>query len=121
MQTRYFLLLAMLVISVLSHAQQYVAKESFNEINLNYPGLEKVKAQVAAGNYPAAAATLLAYYRNKSKEPDFSAAEEEIELNQPVAKNVQAAADSALQHRFQPHKGYGFLTMVRILTGNTGR
>jgi heparan-sulfate lyase len=98
----------MLVISVLSHAQQYVAKESFNEINLNYPGLEKVKAQVAAGNYPAAAATLLAYYRNKSKEPDFSAAEEEIELNQPVAKNVQAAADSALQHRFQPHKGYGF-------------
>lgn len=107
-QIRYFLLLAMLIIGVLSHAQQHIAKESFNEINLNYPGLEKVKAQVDAGNYSAAAATLLSYYKNKSKEPDFSAAEEEIELNQPVAKTARAAADSALQHRFQPHKGYGF-------------
>ncbi len=107
-QTWYLLLLAMLGIGTLSHAQQLVAKEDFNAINLNYPGLEKVKTNEEAGNYQAAAVALLAYYRNKSKEPDFSAAEEEIELNQPVAKNVQAAADSALQHRFQPHKGYGF-------------
>lgn len=103
--------IAVLLISftiVIQAQPDKINKETFSTINLNYPGLEKVKAQVQSGNYRAAAVALLAYYRSKSKEPDFSAAEEDIELNQPVSKITRATADSALQHRFQPHKGYGF-------------
>ncbi|WP_300602428.1 heparin-sulfate lyase HepC [Niabella sp.] len=88
-------------------------KESFNVINLNYPGLEKVKAAVQAQRYDAAAEALLAYYKKKSKDPDFSAAEEEIDLNQPIDKATRAAADSALEHKFKPHKGYGFFDYGR--------
>lgn len=91
-------------------AQQPVTRESFNSINLDYPGLQKVKASFNAGKYNEAAGLLLQYYRqkNKGKSPDFSNSELPVDINQPVSKAVQAAADSSLLHKFQPHKGYGF-------------
>lgn len=98
-------------VTFLAKAQQIpISKESFEIINLDYPGLEKVKTAVAAHQYNEAASTLLHYFKNKSaaREPDFSAGEENVDLNDPVDKKTKAAADSALQHRFQPHKGYGF-------------
>lgn len=95
---------------VAAHAQQPVSKEQFNILDLGYPGLEKVKADVNAGQYNHAAAELLSYFREKyaGKEPDFSNAENPPNIHEPVSKAARAAADSALQHKFQPHKGYGF-------------
>lgn len=103
--------------------QPALDKSAFAILNLDYPGLEQVKADVQAQHYDAAATALLAYYKKKSnkREPDFSAAEEDVDLNRSIDKATRAAADSALLHKFQPHKGYGFFITVRTLTGNTGR
>ncbi|MGJ7032529.1 heparin-sulfate lyase HepC [Niabella hirudinis] len=93
-----------------THAQQSIPKESFDIINLNYPGLQKVKTAVNGHRYDEAATLLLQYYRKKynGKEPDFSNAESNVDINQKISKATQAAADSALLHKFQPQKGYGF-------------
>ncbi|AHF16202.1 heparin-sulfate lyase HepC [Niabella soli] len=90
--------------------QPALDKSAFAILNLDYPGLEQVKADVQAQHYDAAATALLAYYKKKSnkREPDFSAAEEDVDLNRSIDKATRAAADSALLHKFQPHKGYGF-------------
>jgi hypothetical protein len=37
--------------------------DMFNRMNLEYPGLEKVRDAVEAGDYPTAEATYLEYYR----------------------------------------------------------
>jgi len=90
--------------------QQNITKESFQVINLNYLGLESVKKSYENGKYEQAAQALLNYYklRNAKKEPDFSNAEAAIDVKQALNKTTKATADSALKHRFQPHKGYGF-------------
>lgn len=95
---------------MLAKAQRPITKESFNIINLNYPGLEKVKVAVNTGKYSDAAAALLQYYRQKnaSKTPDFSNAENPPDINKPLPVATRAIADSALLHRFQPDKGYGY-------------
>lgn len=84
--------------------------ESFAIINLNYSGLEKVKTLVGAKKYDAAASALLQYYRQKygSKKPDFSNAEQPIDINAPLSNDTKEMADNALQHQFKPHKGYGY-------------
>ena len=95
----------------IGHTQdQPMAKADFTILNLDFPGLEKVKKYVTEKNYRAAANALLSYYKKKasSKAPDFSASEEDVELNHPIDRATRAAADSALLHKFQPHKGYGF-------------
>ncbi|WP_316789581.1 heparin-sulfate lyase HepC [Pedobacter frigoris] len=87
-----------------------VQKESFEAINLNYPGLEKTNQLFTAGKYNDAAKALLEYYRKKSntKEPDFSNAEKPADIHQPIDKLTQEMADKSLLHQFQPHKGYGY-------------
>ncbi|ANH80495.1 heparinase [Niabella ginsenosidivorans] len=98
-------------IAFLLKAQQTpISQKDFDIINLNYPGLEKVKTAVAAHQYDKAATALLTYFKKKSadREPDFSASEENVSMDQPVDKATKATADSALLHKFQPHKGYGF-------------
>jgi heparan-sulfate lyase len=104
------LLLAILSLSKVLAQQHPVAKESFASINLNYPGLEKVKNAFMASKYNEAAQELLSYYRKKDKQkaPDFSNAEKPVDLNGPLDPSNSAAADSALLHKFQPQKGYGF-------------
>ncbi|MGJ1386429.1 heparin-sulfate lyase HepC [Sphingobacterium spiritivorum] len=98
-----------LCISICS-AQTKITKESFQVINLDYPGLETVKKNVETGSYEQAAQSLLTYYRdrNAKKDPDFSNGEAVVDLRQPLNQTTKNTADSALQHRFQPHKGYGF-------------
>ncbi len=47
----------------------------FNLLNLDYPGLENVKAEYHAGKYKQAAAELLTYYRNRTTVENISAVE----------------------------------------------
>nr|WP_199077584.1 heparin-sulfate lyase HepC [Pedobacter sp. ASV19] len=104
------LLLAILSLSKVLAQQHPIAKESFAAINLDYPGLEKVKSACLTSKYNEAAQELLNYYRkkNKQKAPDFSNAEKTVDLDSPLDPSNRAAADSALLHKFQPQKGYGF-------------
>ena len=76
-----------------------ITKESFNNINLGYPGLEKVNNLFTIGKYEEASKELLTYYRKKGD-------------NTPKVKTLDKAsqlkADNALEHKFQPQKGYGY-------------
>lgn len=85
-------------------------KESFSAINLNYPGLGKVKELYNSGKYNEAARELLTYYRNRKsiKNPDFNVGDEARFRGVDIGKSNQAKADNALLHKFQPQKGYGF-------------
>jgi len=87
-----------------------ISQASFDVIDLNYPGLEKVKQFVRSAKYYDAAAELLDYYQKKraGKDPDFSNAEHPADVHQPIDKDVKQLADSALLHKFKPHTGYGY-------------
>lgn len=111
MFNKLFSSLFLLLYTSISWGQQAtITKESFSTINLDYPGLQSVKKAYEANDYNQAADELLHYYRQKesSKKPDFSNAEQAIDVNAPVSKDVQTMADNALSHHFKPHKGYDY-------------
>lgn len=68
----------------------------FEVINLDYPGLEKVKEHYEAKNYYYAAHELLKYYRNRSdiNNPNVNL------INPTISTFDQNVADQALEHRF---------------------
>ncbi|MFH6951075.1 heparin-sulfate lyase HepC [Flavobacterium sp. FlaQc-51] len=104
-------LLFMLMTVCLTKAQEAkIKKESFDAINLNYPGLEKVNQLYTSDKYDAAAKTLLDYYRNRKniKHPEFNIGDEASFKGKDIGKANQEKADNALLHKFQPQKGYGF-------------
>ncbi|MNK19711.1 Heparin-sulfate lyase precursor [compost metagenome] len=104
-------LCSLLICAVLGKAQDtQITKQSFDPINLSYPGLEKTNQLFTTGKYEDAAKELLSYYRKKSKAkaPDFSNSEKPADLSKPIDKATQEMADKALVHQFQPHKGYGY-------------
>lgn len=79
-----------------------VNPEVFTRLDLNRPGLEKVKKFHAKGQDEAAAKALLQYYRNRQgvKHP-------EVNLEKvTISKTEQKWADEALEHKFFAHKGY---------------
>lgn len=95
----------------LTEAQEIkIKKESFDAINLNYPGLEKANKLYISGKYEDAAKALLDYYRNRKniRHPDFNIGDETRFRGKDIGKANQEKADNALEHKFQPHKGYGF-------------
>ncbi|UWY26987.1 heparinase II/III family protein [Flavobacterium sp. TR2] len=95
----------------LGNAQEKpIKKESFDIINLNYKGLEKVNSLFNAAKYDEAAQELLNYYRNRKtvKHPDFNTGDENRFRGKEIGKANQEKADNALEHKFQPQKGYGF-------------
>lgn len=97
------------LLSFFCNAQEtQITKASFDNINLAYPGLEKVKTLFNATKYDDAAAALLSYYKNAAKTPDFSNSETPADINAPINNVTKEMADNALLHRFKPHKGYGF-------------
>lgn len=101
MKYRFILVLASLMLSVLAGAQQ-LQKETFGLLNLDYPGLEKVKAACEEQRWDDAASALLDYYRHREGivHPD-------IDLNHiQISKEEQKWADDALEHTFFVHKGY---------------
>lgn len=98
---RYILAVVFLMSSVCAEAQQ-LRKEAFDLLNLDYPGLEKVKAACARQQWSEASQALLDYYRHRSgvMHPD-------IDLkNIKLSKEEQKWADDALEHTFFVHKGY---------------
>lgn len=98
---RYILGVVFLMSSVCAEAQQ-LRKEAFDLLNLDYPGLEKVKAACARQQWSEASQALLDYYRHRSgvMHPD-------IDLkNIRLSKEEQKWADDALEHTFFVHKGY---------------
>lgn len=83
-------------------ATEEVNAQAFELLNLDYPGLETVKAQYKKGKLKKAAEALLTYYRERKGivNPD-------IDLNKiSISKNDQKWADDALEHTFFAHKGY---------------
>lgn len=89
------------MLAVVADAQQ-LRQEAFELINLDYPGLEKVKAACSRQKWEAAAQELLNYYRSRTgiTHPD-------IDLkNLIISREEQKWADDALEHTFFVHKGY---------------
>lgn len=81
---------------------QELRSEAFSLLNLDYPGLEKVKALHEQGKEKEAATALLDYYRARSnvKNPD-------LDLKKiTISKQEQKWADDAMEHTFFVHKGY---------------
>ena len=98
---RYIFSIFLLMLAVVADAQQ-LRQEAFELINLDYPGLEKVKAACSRQKWEAAAQELLNYYRSRTgiTHPD-------IDLkNLTISKEEQKWADDALEHTFFVHKGY---------------
>lgn len=87
-----------------------ISRESFEQINLSYPGLEKVNKLYNSGEYDAAAKELLTYYRSRKtvKHPEFNVGDEARFRGKDIGKANQLKADNALLHKFQPQKGYGY-------------
>lgn len=81
---------------------QELQKEVFSYLNLDYPGLEKVKALHNAGKDEDAAKALLDYYRSRT-----SITTPDVNLKKiTIGKEQQKWADDALEHTFFVHKGY---------------
>lgn len=98
---KYIILLAVACFASTGYAQE-LKGEVFSILNLDYPGLEKVKALHQEGKDEDAAKALLDYYRARTnvKTPD-------INLNEvTISKKEQKWADDGLKHTFFVHKGY---------------
>lgn len=95
----------LLVLVICLCSSMYASRNTddvFELLDLNYPGLEKVKTAYEAGKRGEALDALLQYYRNRKgmNHPD-------IDLNNvKINKEEQAWADDGLKHIFFVHKGY---------------
>ncbi|SHM75772.1 heparin-sulfate lyase HepC [Flavobacterium chilense] len=104
------LFLSVMVFTTNAQETPALSKESFDVVNLKYPGLEKVNQLFNSGKYDEAARELLSYYRNRKniKNPDFNVGDEARFRGKDIGKANQEKADNALLHLFKPQKGYGF-------------
>lgn len=77
-------------------SNEIVNEKLFEVINLNYPGLEKVKKYYESNQYYFAAKALLDYYRLRTEviNPELSL------INITLASDDQKIADQALEYRF---------------------
>lgn len=82
---------------------QELKPKVFDLLNLDYKGLEQVKALHAQGDDAAAAAALLDYYRGRK---DICTPEIRDPKKVKISKEDQKMADEALEHKFFSHKGY---------------
>ena len=94
-----FLLLTVLLSSARAKDS---ANDIFSLLNLDYPGLEQVKALHKAGEEDKAAQALLDYYHHRK-----GIVNPAIDLNNlSISKREQKWADEALEHTFYVHDGY---------------
>lgn len=97
-----FAFLLLFFCTAVSLCAQEMDKEIFQLLNLDYPGLEKVKASYAAGKDRQAMQNLLDYYRNRQ-----SVTHPDINLDKvKVSEEDKKWADDGLKHVFFVHKGY---------------
>lgn len=101
---------SLLLLTKVQAQEKPITKASFDNINLNYPGLEKVNTLYNAAKYEEAGQELLSYYRNRKniKHPDFNVGDEARFRGKDIGKVNQEKADNALEHKFQPQRGYGY-------------
>ena len=94
---------ALLAASVSSVQAQALRAEVFDLLDLDRPGLEKVKADHGKGDDAAAACDLLEYYRARKniRTPEIRDVSK-VRIN----KEQQQWADDALNHTFFVHYGY---------------
>lgn len=98
---KHFILFAICIFAYSLQAKS-INEEAFSLLNLNYPGMEKVKDLYEQGKEEAAAQALLDYYRNRT-----GIVNPAIDLNHiTVSKREQQWADEALEHTFYVHDGY---------------
>lgn len=98
---KHFILFVICIFSCSLQAQS-IKKEAFSLLNLDHPGLEKVKDFYEQGKEEAAAQALLDYYRNRT-----GIVNPAIDLNHiTISKREQQWADEALEHTFYVHDGY---------------
>lgn len=98
---KYFILILICISSCLVQAQS-INEKVFELLDMDYPGLEKVKEKYLQNNKDAAAQALLEYYKDRKGivNPD-------IDLNRiTVTEREQKWADDALEHTFYVHDGY---------------
>ncbi len=106
-QYRLFLILALLLttycsVRALPEGGESDYKGVFALLDLNRPGLEKVKQCCEKGDYGQASKALLNYYRSRK-----GVVNPDIDLNNiSVSKREQKWADDALEHTFYVHDGY---------------
>lgn len=104
-----FMSIAFAMLTAIAVAQEpLMTKESFKNINLDQPGLEKVKKSVAAASYDLAAAELLHYYRDRTsvRHLNFNS-DDYIQLKRKkIDETTKQLAEDILLHKFKPHKGY---------------
>lgn len=95
--------ITLLVISLCLLLQvQAFDKKVFSLLNLDYPGLEQVKALHQAGQDEKAAQVLLSYYLQRK-----GIVNPAIDLNNlSISEREQKWADDALEHTFYVHDGY---------------
>lgn len=85
-----------------------INKSSFDIIDLDYKGLEKVKKLVSSEKYEEASAELLKFYRSRTnvKHLNFDRNDKQKYAGKKVNANTLELANSILLHKFKPHKGY---------------
>ena len=107
---KYFLCLALLLVAISAEAQQ-LRKEAFNLLNLDYPGLEKVKAACAQQQWDKAAQALLDYYRQRTGigHPDINL------KNIKISKEEQKWADEADEKSVNARNSYIFIGIIYLL------
>lgn len=82
---------------------QGVYRELFDVIDIDYPGLESVKAEYLACNYEAAADALVDYYRNRT------VVNPRVVLSETSLSNEdRRVADQSLEHRFCVRRSYWY-------------
>lgn len=80
-----------------------LAADLWLRLDLSRPGLEKVEACCAAGDYDAAASALLDYYRSRK---GIATPEIPSPSKVSISASQQKMADDALEHRFFVTDGY---------------
>lgn len=105
-----YILIVLLPFVTTGQSKSNLTAQDFNQINLAYPGLEKVKKLVDNMKYEAAAKELLAYYRGRKniKHPEYNIGDRARYFGKPLSKDNQEKADKGLEHLFYVHKGYGY-------------
>lgn len=105
-----YILIAFLPFMAIGQSKSNLTAQDFDQIDLGYPGLEKVKNLVENKKYDAAAKELLVYYkkRSKIKHPEYNVEDRVRYYGKPLSKENQEKADKGLDHLFYVHKGYGY-------------
>lgn len=103
MKTLKYLFLFVAMLFACKANSQELRTEVFSLLNLDYPGLEKVKALHEEGKDSDAAKALLDYYRHRTNvhHPDIT-----DPTKVKISKQEQKWADDGLEHTFFVHKGY---------------